>query len=91
MLLAVPKIALGLFLVLAAIGVFLGIATKHIAEIAAPFEVVARIVEWVGIAVSVAWGPVAAGPAVDRPGRAVVDRPESRQRQHDRLAGPAQG
>lgn len=57
-LLAVPKIALGLFLVLATIGVFLGIATKHIAKIAAPFEAVARIVERVGLAVSVAWGPV---------------------------------
>ena len=57
-LLAVPKIALGLFVVLAVLGVFLGIATKHIAEIAAPFEVVAHIVEWVAIAVSVSWGPV---------------------------------
>lgn len=58
LLLAVPKIALGLFLLLAVIGVFLGIATKHIAEIATPFEVVARIVEWVALAVSVSWGPV---------------------------------
>jgi len=53
-----PKIALGLFLVLAVMGIFLGIVTKHIAEIAAPFEVVARIVEWVAIAVSVSYGPV---------------------------------
>ncbi len=56
-LLAVPKIALGLFLVLSVICVFLGIATKKIAEIAVPFEVVARIVEWVAIAVSVSYGP----------------------------------
>ena len=57
-LLAIPKIALGLFLVLAVTGIFLGIGTKHIAEIATPFEVVARIVEWIAIAVSVSWGPV---------------------------------
>ena len=57
-LIQLPKIALGLFLVLAVMGIFLGIATKHIAEIAAPFEVVARIVEWVAIAVSVSYGPV---------------------------------
>ena len=55
-LLAVPKIALGLFLVLAVIGMFLGIATKNIAEVAVPFEVVARIVEWVAIAFSVSPG-----------------------------------
>lgn len=57
-LLQLPKIALGLVLVLALIGVLLGIATRHIAEIAAPFEVVARIIEWTVIAVSVSWGPV---------------------------------
>ena len=58
MLLAVPKIALGLFLVLATIGVFLGIGTKHIAEVAVPFEVVAHIVMWIAIVISVTWGPV---------------------------------
>ena len=57
-LLALPKIALGLFLVLATMGVFLGIAMKHIAEVAAPFEVVAHIVGWAVIAFSVSWGPV---------------------------------
>jgi len=57
-LLAIPKIALGLFLVLAMMGIFLGIGTKHIAEIATPFEVVARVVELVAIVLSVAWGPV---------------------------------
>jgi S-DNA-T family DNA segregation ATPase FtsK/SpoIIIE len=57
-LLAVPKLALGLFLVLAVIGVFLGIATRHVADIAAPFEVVASIVKWTVIAVSVSYGPV---------------------------------
>ena len=57
MLLAVPKIALGLFTMLAALGILLAIATKHIAEIA-PFKVVADIVKWTAIAVSVTWGPV---------------------------------
>ncbi len=57
-LLAVPKIALGLFAILAALGILLGIATKRIAEIATPFEVVADIVKWTVIAVSVSWGPV---------------------------------
>lgn len=90
-LLAVPKIALGLFLVLAVIGVFLGIATKHVAEIAAPFEVVARIVEWVALAVSVAWGPVLLSlPWIGLGALWHVGR-EPRQRQHDRLAGPGQG
>jgi S-DNA-T family DNA segregation ATPase FtsK/SpoIIIE len=56
--LAVPKIALGLFVVLAVLGVFLAIGTKHLGAIVTPFEVVARIVEWVAFAVSVAWGPV---------------------------------
>ncbi len=56
--LAVPKIALGLFAVLAVIGIFLGIATKHIAELVAPFMAVADIVKWTVIAVSVSWGPV---------------------------------
>jgi S-DNA-T family DNA segregation ATPase FtsK/SpoIIIE len=57
-LLAIPKLALGLFAILAALGILLGIATKHIAEVAAPFEVVAHIVMWVAIVISVTWGPV---------------------------------
>ena len=90
-LLAIPKIALGLFLVLAVMGIFLGIATKHIAEIATPFEVVARhrrVDRHSGVGVV---GSGRAGRTVDRPGRAVVDRPGARQRQSHRLAGPAQG
>jgi DNA segregation ATPase FtsK/SpoIIIE, S-DNA-T family len=58
LMLQLPKIAAGAFGVLAAIGVLLAIATKHIREVAVPVEVVARIVEWVAIVVSVAWGPV---------------------------------
>ncbi len=52
---ALPKIGLGLF---AAIGIFLGIAAKRIAEVAVPFQVVARIVMWAGIAISVSYGPI---------------------------------
>ncbi len=80
LLLAVPKIALGLFAVLAVIGIFLGIATKHIAEVAAPFEVVAHIVEWVAIAFSVAWGPGRAGRALDRRRGALARRQGVRER-----------
>jgi DNA segregation ATPase FtsK/SpoIIIE, S-DNA-T family len=56
--LLLPKILAGLFAVLAAIGVFLGIATRRLAEIAVPFEVVGDVVKWVVIAVSVSYGPV---------------------------------
>jgi len=56
--LVLPKIAAGVFGVLAAIGVLLAIATRHVREVAVPVEIVARITEWVAIAVSVAWGPV---------------------------------
>ena len=57
-LLQLPKLAPGLFGILAVLGVLLGIATKHIAEVAVPFEVVAHIVMWVAIVISVTWGPV---------------------------------
>ena len=55
---ALPHIVLGLFILLAALGIFLAVATKHIAELIAPFMDVASIVEWTAIAFSVAWGPV---------------------------------
>jgi DNA segregation ATPase FtsK/SpoIIIE, S-DNA-T family len=58
LLLQLPKLALGLFLVLAAIGTLLAIATRHIGEVATPFEVVAHITELAAIVFSVAWGPV---------------------------------
>ena len=60
-LLKIPQIALGLAIVLGVLGVLgvlLAIGQKRISAIATPFEVVARIVEWVGIAVSVSCGPV---------------------------------
>ena len=56
-----PKIAGGFLAVLIAIGVLLAIATRHIAEVAVPVKVVARIVEWAAIAFSIAWGPVLLG------------------------------
>jgi DNA segregation ATPase FtsK/SpoIIIE, S-DNA-T family len=44
--------------VLAVLGVFLGIATKHIATIAVPFQVAGHIALITGIVFSVTWGPV---------------------------------
>jgi DNA segregation ATPase FtsK/SpoIIIE, S-DNA-T family len=58
LLLQLPKLLLGLFLVLAAIGTLLAIATGHIAKVAVPFELVARVAELAAIVLSVAWGPV---------------------------------
>ncbi len=57
-LLAIPKIALGMFIVLAVLGIFMAIGTKHFGEIIAPFKAVADIVEWVTLVVAVTWGPV---------------------------------
>ena len=57
-LLVLPKLALGLFLVLAAFGTLLAIAARHIGEVAVPFEVAARVAELVAIVLSVSWGPV---------------------------------
>jgi S-DNA-T family DNA segregation ATPase FtsK/SpoIIIE len=57
-LLAVPKIALGLFIVFAAFGTLLAIGKKNIREVAVPFEVAARLVEIVAIVLSVTWGPI---------------------------------
>ena len=56
--LAIPKIALGLFVVFAVIGTLLAIATGHVAEVAAPFKVAAHVAEIVAIVFSVAWGPI---------------------------------
>ena len=58
LLLLLPKLLLGLFLVLAAFGTLLAIAAGHIAEVAVPFKVAARIAEIVAIVFSVAWGPI---------------------------------
>ena len=56
--LAIPKILLGMFIMLAVLGIFMAFGSKHVGEILTPFKVVAGIVEWVAIAVSVTWGPV---------------------------------
>ena len=57
--LAIPQILLGMFIMLAVLGIFLAFGTKHFAElILTPFKVVAGIVEWAAIAVSVTCGPV---------------------------------
>ena len=57
-LLVLPKLALGAFLILAAIGTLMAIATHRMAEVAVPTEVVAHIVMWVAIALSISWGPL---------------------------------
>jgi DNA segregation ATPase FtsK/SpoIIIE, S-DNA-T family len=56
-LLVLPKIGLGLFMLLLAAGIALAVASKHVGEVAVPFDVAAQIVFWVTIAVSVSWGP----------------------------------
>jgi DNA segregation ATPase FtsK/SpoIIIE, S-DNA-T family len=55
---ALPHIVLGLFILLAATGIFLAVGTKHIAELIAPFMAIAETVKWTVIAVSVSYGPV---------------------------------
>jgi S-DNA-T family DNA segregation ATPase FtsK/SpoIIIE len=57
-LLAVPKITLGMFVALAVLGIFLAIGTKHIAGLIAPFMAIADIVKWTVLAVAVSYGPV---------------------------------
>jgi S-DNA-T family DNA segregation ATPase FtsK/SpoIIIE len=61
LLLQLPKLALGLFAVLAAIGTLLAIATRRMAEASVPVEVLAHVVLWVAVAFSVAWGPLVLG------------------------------
>ena len=87
-LLAIPKIALGMFIVLAVLGIFMAIGTKHFGEIIAPFKAVADIVEWVTLAVAVTWGPVVLALPWIAAGLAVVARPGACQREYDRLAVP---
>lgn len=58
LLLKLPKLLLGLFIILAAIGTLLAGATGHIAELAAPFLAVAHVTEVIAIVLSVAWGPL---------------------------------
>jgi len=61
LLLHLPKLLLGLVLVLAAIGTLMAIATGHIVEVAVPFKVVANIALWVAVVFSVSWGPIVLG------------------------------
>jgi S-DNA-T family DNA segregation ATPase FtsK/SpoIIIE len=53
-----PKVALGFFGVLVAIGVLLAIADHDIQQIATPIRVVANITKIVVVVVSIAWGPL---------------------------------
>jgi S-DNA-T family DNA segregation ATPase FtsK/SpoIIIE len=52
-----PRIAMASAGVLGTVGVFMAIAEKRAAAVEVPFEVVARVVMWVFIAVSVSYGP----------------------------------
>ena len=56
--LAVPKIALGVFIVFAAFGCLLALGSHHIAEVAVPFLIAAHVAEIVAIVLSVSWGPI---------------------------------
>ena len=78
-LLAVPKIALGLFIVFAAFGTLLAIAKKNIREVAVPFEVAARVVEIVAIVLSVTLGADRASPPMGGRRGPLARRPRLRQ------------
>ena len=58
LILRLPKLLGGLFLILAGTGVMLAIGTGHWIEIAVPFQVTARAVALAIIVISVAWGPL---------------------------------
>jgi DNA segregation ATPase FtsK/SpoIIIE, S-DNA-T family len=51
----IPKIAIAAFGILAALGVLMAIATRHLAEVTVPVVTVARITEWTVIAISITW------------------------------------
>lgn len=55
---ALPKVAAGTVALLVGLGILLAIADHDTRKIAVPVLVVARIVQFVGIVVSVAWGPL---------------------------------
>jgi S-DNA-T family DNA segregation ATPase FtsK/SpoIIIE len=57
-LLQLPKILLGLVIVLAVLGILLAVASGSPRELAAPVEVLAHIAAIVALVVSVAWGPL---------------------------------
>lgn len=50
-----PTIAIAAFGILAALGVLMAIATRHLAEVVVPIVTVARVTEWAVIIVSIAW------------------------------------
>lgn len=58
LLLALPGLAFRAFLLLAGIGVVLGVSTGRLAEVAVPVQVTARVVAIAVAVVSVAWGPL---------------------------------
>lgn len=58
LILRLPRLVFGLFLILAGTGTMLAIGTRHLAEVAAPFQVTARAVTLAIIVISVAWGPL---------------------------------
>ncbi|NEA22626.1 cell division protein FtsK [Actinomadura bangladeshensis] len=55
---ALPKVTAGAVALLVGIGILLAIADHDTHKIAVPILVIAKIVQFVGIAVSVAWGPL---------------------------------
>lgn len=58
LLLQLPRLLIGVFLILAGTGTMLAIATRNLAEAAVPIQVCARFAAWVVLAVTVAWGPL---------------------------------
>lgn len=58
LILRLPRLLFGLFLILAGTGTMLAIGTGRLAGVAVPFQVTARAVALAIIVVSVAWGPL---------------------------------
>ena len=58
LILRLPRLLFGLFLILAGTGTMLAIGTGHLAGVAVPFQVTARAVALAIIVMSVAWGPL---------------------------------
>ncbi len=56
--LILPWILAALLVTPIVLGIMLAIATKHVREVAVPIEVIAHIIWWAVIIVSVAWGPL---------------------------------
>ena len=58
LILRLPRLLFGLFLILAGTGTMLAIGTGRLAGVAVPFQVTARAVALAIIVISVAWGPL---------------------------------